>query len=68
MAECANAQRAADLRRVDERPVAEAALVSVAELWRSAWGAKPTARDDVTQDDVIEMEGVPGRLMSTRRP
>ena len=53
---------------MDERPVAEAVQVSVAELLRSAWGAKPTARDDVTQDDVIEMEGVPGRLMSTRRP
>ena len=68
MAECAKAQRASDLRQVDERPVAEAVQVSVAEFLRSACGAGPTARDDVTQEDVVEMEGVPGRLMSTRRP
>ena len=68
MAECADAQRAAALRQVDERPVAEAVQVSVAELLRSAWGAGPTERDDVTQEDVVEMEGVPGRLRSTRGP
>ena len=68
MAECADAQRAADLRQVDERPVAEAVQVSVAECLRSAWGAGPTARDDVTQEDVVEMEGVPGRLRSTKGP
>ena len=63
-----DAQRAADLRRVDERPVAEAVQVSVAEFLRSAWGAGPTARDDVTKVDVVDREGVPGRLRSTRRP
>ena len=68
MAKCANARWAAYLRQVDERPVAEAVQESVAEFLHGACVAGPTARDGVTQEDVVEMEGVPGRLMSTRRP
>ena len=68
MAKCANEQRAADLRQVDERPVAEAVQESVAEFLHGACVAGPTARDDVTQEDIVEMEGVPGRLRSTRGP
>ena len=68
MAVCVGAQRAAALSQVDERPAAEAVPVSVVACLRSAWGAGPTARADVTKVDVADREGVPGQLKSTRQP